>query len=262
MKITVITVVYNDVSNIKATIDSVLSQTYDDIEYIIVDGNSDDGTLGVINNYSGIRILSESDEGIFDAMNKGINLATGDYINFLNSGDSYTSPTIMAELVTEMLEFGDPDFVYGSSIEVDNVLCRKYHKVARSIKWIYYGMPAHHQAMLYKMSVITQRKIKYDIKYPTAGDYAFTINFISHCGQIMKTNLNICFYSLDGISQTVYLKDLSEVKSIKHQELKMSWLFIHAISIVNKLFNQCKLHFPKLYVSIRYPFKKRTHDKF
>src|SRR5690606_11151151 len=88
-KISIITIVYNNVRDIEYTIRSVMKQTYANIEYIIVDGFSTDGTLDVIEKYrEEIAILiSEKDNGIYDAMNKGLNVATGDYVLFLNSGD-------------------------------------------------------------------------------------------------------------------------------------------------------------------------------
>ena len=91
MKISIITVVRNNSSTIKDAIESVLSQTYHDIEYIIIDGSSTDGTLGIIQSYAEhiTKIVSERDEGIYDAMNKGISLASGDIIGILNSDDVY-----------------------------------------------------------------------------------------------------------------------------------------------------------------------------
>lgn len=92
-KISVITVVYNDVKNIRNTMESFFSQTWEDKEYIVVDGGSTDGTAEVIKEYSD-RLAwwcSEEDDGIYDAMNKGILHATGDWINVLNCGDSYCS---------------------------------------------------------------------------------------------------------------------------------------------------------------------------
>src|SRR5437879_6907645 len=95
-KLSVITVVYNDVKGIERTMLSVLNQTYPNVEYIIIDGFSTDGTLDVIKKYQGrIKLISEKDEGIYDAMNKGLAIATGDYVLFMNSGDEkYTLHTL------------------------------------------------------------------------------------------------------------------------------------------------------------------------
>ena len=100
-KLTIITIVYNNVRDVERTINSVLNQTYQNIEYIIIDGQSTDGTLAVIEKYRSkiSKIISERDKGIYDAMNKGLAMATGDYVLFMNSGDElydcllYTSPS-------------------------------------------------------------------------------------------------------------------------------------------------------------------------
>ncbi len=119
MKITVVTVCYNAASSIEATIRSVLSQTYEDLEYIIIDGNSTDGTMDIVRRYADriSLIVSEPDSGIYDAMNKGINAATGDYINFMNAGDTFTSADAVAEVARRI----DPasDVVYGDSTMID-----------------------------------------------------------------------------------------------------------------------------------------------
>src|ERR1700755_616928 len=92
--LSVITIVYNNVRDIERTMLSVLNQTYPNIEYIIVDGASNDGTLEVIKRYETriTKLISEKDEGIYDAMNKGLAIATGDYVVFMNSGDELYAP--------------------------------------------------------------------------------------------------------------------------------------------------------------------------
>jgi len=92
--ISIITVVYNGEKHIKSTIESVLNQTYVNIEYIIIDGSSTDNTLNIINKYKNIKLISEKDNGVYDAMNKGINLANGKIIGILNCGDYYTANCI------------------------------------------------------------------------------------------------------------------------------------------------------------------------
>ena len=119
MKITVVTVCYNAETQIEETIKSVLAQTHDDLEYIIIDGKSTDSTMNIIRKYtSGIsKIVSEPDKGIYDAMNKGITLATGEYINFMNAGDTFSSPNVIKEVAERIA--ADSDIVYGDSTMID-----------------------------------------------------------------------------------------------------------------------------------------------
>lgn len=122
MKISIITVVFNGVATIKHCIESVLSQNFDSIEYIIIDGNSTDGTREVIESY-GDKIdifLSEPDKGIYDAMNKGVRLATGDLIGILNADDFYASDTVVSEIAQQVLKTGS-DGCYGDLNYVDGV---------------------------------------------------------------------------------------------------------------------------------------------
>ena len=115
MKISIITVCYNSDKTISDCIDSVLSQTYKDIEFIIIDGGSTDNTLNILKSYSyGIsNIISEPDNGIYDAMNKGISIATGHIIGFLNSDDTYSSNNILSTINSVFNQHTNLDVCYG-----------------------------------------------------------------------------------------------------------------------------------------------------
>ncbi len=115
-KISIVTVCYNAERNIEKTILSVINQTYDNIEYIVIDGGSNDGTLSVINKYASKidKVISEPDKGIYDAMNKGITLAKGDWINFMNAGDSYVDSCVL-KLVSDNIN-SNCDMIYGDII--------------------------------------------------------------------------------------------------------------------------------------------------
>ncbi len=132
MKITIITVVFNGAHTISDCIESVLSQDYGDVEYIIIDGNSTDDTLKIIERYGSSvqRVVSEPDRGIYDAMNKGVRLATGDVIGILNADDVYASSEVLTEVAGALLRDGT-DAVYGDLVYTDQ---KDRDKVVR--KWI------------------------------------------------------------------------------------------------------------------------------
>ena len=121
-KFSVITVTYNAASVLEDTIQSVISQTYHHVEYIIVDGASKDGTLSIVDRYRDriTRVVSEPDRGLYDAMNKGIRLATGDYLCFLNAGDSFHEDDTLQQMVHTLTSLTElPDVIYGETALVD-----------------------------------------------------------------------------------------------------------------------------------------------
>lgn len=120
MKITIITVCFNSEKTIEQTIKSVFEQTYKDIEYLIIDGGSRDLTLSILNKYkrANLRILSEPDNGIYDAMNKGIYYATGEIIGYLNSDDFYHNPFVI-EKIAKAFNLKKVDCVFGDIVYVN-----------------------------------------------------------------------------------------------------------------------------------------------
>lgn len=121
VKVSIITVVRNAVSKIEPTLLSVFTQNYDNIEYIVIDGDSTDGTVDVINRHKNqISILiSEPDEGIYDAFNKGVMLATGEWIAIMNAGDVFVDNDVLAKIFATK-HYNDVDILYGDAISVDN----------------------------------------------------------------------------------------------------------------------------------------------
>lgn len=171
MKISIVTVVFNSVQNLEKTILSVINQTYDQIEYIIIDGVSTDGTVDIITKYSNkiTHWISEPDNGLYDAMNKGIKLVTGNYVLFLNSNDTlYTIDTIkeVASLITKDLN-NNPTVVYG------NVVCQldygKVLKKPQNLDMIKKKMIFSHQATFILKEVLL--KNPFDINYKFIADY-------------------------------------------------------------------------------------------
>jgi len=147
MKISIITVCYNSDATIRNTLESVLSQTYSDIDYIVVDGKSTDDTVSIIKEYEPkfngkIRWISEPDNGIYDAMNKGIEMANGDIVGLLNSDDYYNSNNVLTLVVEEMSK-NNIDSCYGNLLYLKNKKPYRFWKAGKkkSFKWGW--MPPH-----------------------------------------------------------------------------------------------------------------------
>lgn len=188
----VITITYNNRDGLRKTAKSVQSQTCSDIEWDIIDGHSTDGTQDDFINYSSANILSEFDQGIYDAMNKGIERATGDYIIFMNAGDVFANENILNDLS----KYCDnaPDFIYGDAIE-DNHLKR-----ARHHSKINCGMFTHHQAMLYNRLALAD--MRYDLHYKIAADYDLTLRFLKRAKNVIYAPIPVCIFETGGVSQT------------------------------------------------------------
>lgn len=161
-KITVVTVVYNGEKTIENTIKSVLNQTYSNIEYIIIDGNSSDGTVGLVKKYKNkiTKFVSEPDKGIYDAMNKAIGLATGQWINFLNSGDVFYNNEVISKIFSADYDF---DVLYGGVIlrwKFGDELCLPDKKKKE--------MPFCHQSCFTKTKLL--KEFNFDLKYKICAD--------------------------------------------------------------------------------------------
>lgn len=146
MRISIITVCYNSAATIARTIESVLAQKNAGLEYLIIDGASTDGTVEIIRKYAEknpcIRFVSERDKGIYDAMNKGIALATGDVVGILNSDDFYASEDSLL-YVQKAFESGKTDMVYGNLLYVKNGKPYRYWKSGKTRTFKFGWMPPH-----------------------------------------------------------------------------------------------------------------------
>jgi glycosyltransferase involved in cell wall biosynthesis len=178
MKVSIITVVFNNVLTLKDAIDSVLSQTYKNIEYIIIDGGSNDGTLDLISSY-GDRvsiILSEPDKGIYDAMNKGVKLAKGEIIGILNSDDIYQDNRVIEDVVSEFLLDNRLDILYGDLIYVKQFnttkVVRRWKSMTYYDKYFEDGNVPPHPTVFLRSSVYEIAGY-FNLKLRLAADYEF-----------------------------------------------------------------------------------------
>lgn len=185
IKISIITATYNSALTVKDTFESVLSQTYEDIEYIVVDGVSKDNTVDIIKEYEPrfngrMHWVSEKDKGLYDAMNKGIAMATGDVIGILNSDDFYTSDDILATIAVSMSD-NNIDAVYGDIhfVNDDNLKkCVRYYSSAifkRSLMRI--GLMPAHPSFYCKREVYTKYGT-FDTCYKIGADFESLLRYI------------------------------------------------------------------------------------
>ncbi len=182
MKVSIITTVRNNEASIAHAIDSVLNQDYPDIEYIVIDGGSDDTTVDIIKSYGKIinRFISESDRGMYDGMNKGLKLATGNIIGLLNSDDFYENNRVISEVVEEFMRkkvelvFGDIVFVHPQNIGqiIRYYSSAKFHPDLLSWGWI----PAHTSCFLKRE--VYEKYGCFKTNYQIAADYELLLRFI------------------------------------------------------------------------------------
>ncbi|MBD2704530.1 glycosyltransferase [Spirosoma sp. BT702] len=182
MKVSIITVVYNGADHIRDCIESIVNQTHPDIEYIIVDGKSTDGTVEIVQSYGTkvARFVSEPDKGLYDAMNKGIRMATGEVIGLLNADDFYRHNRVIENMVATFERTGS-DGVYGDMLYVDRDDTRKLKRYWRSgwytdnaFKWGW--MPGHLSFFAKRWMYEQYGLFRTDMK--SAADYELLLRFI------------------------------------------------------------------------------------
>jgi glycosyltransferase involved in cell wall biosynthesis len=182
LKVSLITVCFNSANTIKDAIESVLSQDYKDIEYIIVDGKSTDNTVSIIENYSSriSKWISEPDQGIYDAMNKAIQLATGEVVGILNSDDFYFDSTIIS-VVMKVFETQPVDAVFGDLVFVDannlSRVVRKYSSKGWTPERFAFGFMPAHPTFFVKRRLYEEIGL-FKTHYPIGSDYELLIRFL------------------------------------------------------------------------------------
>ena len=181
MKISIITATYNSASTIQDTLRTVAEQSYPGIEHIIVDGLSNDATLEIVKTFPHVSVaVSRKDHGIYDAMNKGIALATGDVVGILNSDDFYATPSVLAS-VMQLFEDETIDAVYGDLVYVDAVntgkIVRNWRSGTYTAQSFYRGWMPPHPSFFVRRSVY-ERYGHFDLRLRSAADYELMLRFL------------------------------------------------------------------------------------
>lgn len=239
-KFSIITVTYNAASVIVPTLESVRAQTYSNYEYILVDGGSKDDTVAIAK-ASGIEfahIISERDKGIYDAMNKGIALATGDYLLFLNAGDAFYAPDTLQTIADAIADEKElPDVLYGETAEVDenrNFVRMRRLQAPERLDWRSFrnGMLVCHQAFYARRDIAPM----YDLKYRLSADVDWCIKVMKRSKKMVNVNATVVNYLQNGISLQYHRKSLMERFNImsKHYGLlptvgRHIWFVVRAI---------------------------------
>lgn len=223
MKISIITVTYNSEKTIRQTLESVCNQTYPNIDYVVIDGGSTDGTTKIIKEYED-KIsywISEPDKGIYNAFNKGINNSVGDYIYFLGSDDSLIDENIIS-VVAEKLN-PSVDMLSGAVYRVDEetkLQLYRGNEFARDRK-CYKGGMVPHQGLFVKRDLM--KKYMFDEVYKISADYKFFLQCYYHEGvNVMFIDEPIAYYASTGVSSTDNEALGKEVRKI-YDELNISF---------------------------------------
>lgn len=248
MKISIITATYNSAGTVRDTFESVLRQTYSEIEYIVVDGASRDGTVDIIKEYEPrfegrMRWVSERDSGIYDAMNKGLRMATGDVVGILNSDDYYTSDDVL-ETVADKMDRTDVDAVYGDIhfVNPDNLgKCVRYYssKVFRPSLMRLGFIPAH--PSFYCKRSMYEKFGGFDLDFKVAADFENLLRLI-YVGHIKALYIEKDFVTMrtggastSGVKSHVQImKD--HLKALKKNNVHSN-MFLLSLRYIYKLYD-------------------------
>jgi glycosyltransferase involved in cell wall biosynthesis len=230
--VSIITVVRNGEDCITKTIESVLSQSYNNIDYVIIDGASKDDTINIIKSY-GSRIstfISEPDKGIYDAMNKGIDAAKGEWIAFLNAGEAYVNTDIIEKIFLK--DLNDADLLYGNICNVYNDLnfegC-----IIPDVKLIWKQLPFDHESLFTRSHIIKKRK--FSLIYSLAADYEFVLDcHLAGCRfKYLPVSIVNHQYGVGGASENNRVKSaLQRWSIVRARNKKMSLDIYYTIEIV------------------------------
>lgn len=244
MLFTIITVCKNNLQELIQTYSSIISQDSSDFEWIVIDGDSTDGTKNWLQANSLTKSWkSEPDKGIYDAMNKGVELASGDYLIFMNSGDEFADEHVLSK-ISDIVNVSDtaPALLFGDSIDV-NENGKEYYRKAKRQSSIKFGMITQHQAMFFHKPQITKKA--YPEAYKLSADYALISKIIKSNSEnsIVKVDFPLCKFKMGGTNESKRFSAIKEDYRIRKEILKLSTLessilyFLHFNhGIVKKLF--------------------------
>jgi glycosyltransferase involved in cell wall biosynthesis len=240
-KFSIITVTYNAEKVLEDTIQSVIFQTYRNVEYIIVDGASKDHTLEIVNKYHNRinKVISEPDKGLYDAMNKGIQLATGDYLCFLNAGDKFHDSDTLQKIVHTLKGQELPDVIYGETAIVDeegHFLHMRRLSTPAHLNWKSFkqGMLVCHQAFFANRELAINHL--YDLQYRFSADFDWCIRIMKKAKCLHNTRLTLIDYLNEGMTTKNHKASLKERFCIMAKHYGLISTILHHGWFVIRLF--------------------------
>ena len=240
-KFSIITVTYNAEKVLEDTIQSVIFQTYRNVEYIIVDGASKDHTLEIVNKYHNRinKVISEPDKGLYDAMNKGIQLATGDYLCFLNAGDKFHDSETLQKIVHTLKGQERPDVIYGETAIVDeegHFLHMRRLSAPAHLNWKSFkqGMLVCHQAFFANRELAINHL--YDLQYRFSADFDWCICIMKKAKCLHNTRLTLIDYLNEGMTTKNHKASLKERFCIMAKHYGLISTILHHGWFVIRLF--------------------------
>lgn len=216
-KVSIITVVFNGEEFLEETIQSVIGQTYDNVEYIIIDGGSMDGTVDMIKKYEdNINYwVSEKDAGIYDAMNKGIKVFKGDYINFLNAGDSFVNNDVLTNIFINHEHY---DLIYGAISLKDasnKFLTNVYPKKFTKFNLMFWGTGTLcHQSMFVRKNVL----VDYSLDYRLKGELNWYFDLYKNIKNVRVVDFPVINYILGGTGDINYKLNIKEAIVVQFKQ--------------------------------------------
>lgn len=255
-KVSIITITYNAGEFLEKTLLSVLNQSSSDLEYILVDGASTDNTTTIIRKYEDLvskarfaigsdqfRWISEADQGLYDAMNKGLNMARGEFVWFINAGDKIYDNNSLELILKKLEDTPQSDVLYGQSLiidQYDKALGERHKTAPAKLKKtsLLMGLVVCHQSILVRRSLAPE----YDLQYRISADYDWVCKVLSLSGQNTYIDHYISRFMVSGLSARQRKKSLQE-----------------RFHIMRRHFGLCATLGAHLILALRYPFTRKYH---
>ncbi len=251
-RFSLVTVCFNDRVNLESTLASLPPADPGLYEWLVIDGHSQDGTDLVLKRLAGrpgTTLVSEPDRGLYDAMNKGIALARGDYVIFLNAGDRLASAATLLALSRLAGNAGDPDLLYGDAVERSLAGSLRYKRALP--RWlVWYGMFTHHQAMAYRRARLAC--LRFDMSYRIAADYDLTGRFLSGRASAARTSRPLCVFLTGGLSHRNRWLGHREEYRMRVHSLRMPTPIAALLALGKVALDLAKRSAPRLHAALRF----------